>query len=219
MCSFSPWREISSRRPGKIRKPRNYDIIFYVPPGLRTRGSNRFAGANKMNVETKLQIPDLWYDFYARFLPGTAFVSLVYYRLFENPKTPDASILVIISFLGLFCGMVTQPISSRLVGWLHDLAALVRGEDRDYVERTKKILGAHESRILSKMHGESVFFVQCAVLSLLFPLTLLLFPANKYSGPFYCPLNAIVSILFLLGAIEVADRRIKRAKRKISVAT
>jgi hypothetical protein len=170
------------------------------------------------NFQTEVKIPDLRFDIYARLLPGTAFVGAAYYFFSRSPKILDVAGIVIGLFFGYFSGLVTQPLSSRVTGLLHDFVARRRGKDKLYVKRVQKELDERQAMILSKMHGETTFFVQCAVLGLILLVVRLIHPTLHASVESYV-INACVSIVFLLEAVEVADRRFRRARDREKVRT
>jgi hypothetical protein len=161
-------------------------------------------------LKTEIQIPDLWFDFYARFLPGTAFVGLARTFIFLKTTMPSLSESVILVFLGFLTALLTQPLSSRIVGGIEAWAE--RKQGAGFVNRVTSELGfeSRSSMIISKMHGEVTLYVQLAWLSLLyFVLELLHPPPTNRLGTWAFGLSA----LFLLYGFEVANRRIKRAIR------
>ena len=163
-------------------------------------------------IKTELQIPDLWFDFYARLLPGLAFVAALRTLIFSDRTVPAATELVVIVAVGFFCGLLSQPFSSRIVGGLEWSAAKIRHRSTDYVNIiTKQLDSSNRALILSKMHGEVTFFTQLAVLSVGYGLV------NRFCPPAPELLAWYISVIFLgaLGlAFEVADRRVKRAERE-----
>jgi hypothetical protein len=137
------------------------------------------------DLQAKLKIPDLWYDFYARFLPGSVFVAYIYYYLLVTPTWPTSLQAVILGIGAYLCGLVTQPLASVLTKLLHtwvegrreQLENMPKNEQKDdelkkgkkrvpYVLQIAQYLEPHERNILSKMHGEVSFFAQCFILSL-----------------------------------------------------
>jgi uncharacterized protein involved in cysteine biosynthesis len=165
---------------------------------------------NNMGHFEDLKVPDLWYDVYARLLPGTAFVGAAYYLFSTTPKTPDWIGMLIALLCGYFFGLVAQPASSRITGWLHYIVAKAHGKDRLYVEMIRKELDDRQSMILSKMHGETTFFVQCTVLGSILLLIRLFYPQVHGTAKEYA-LHVCLCLLFLIEAVEVADRRFRRA--------
>lgn len=168
------------------------------------------------SIEAKLNIPDLWYDFYARFLPGLAFVAALYYFLIDVPKMPDGNMIIVGIFAGYLTGLITQPISSRLAGWIHRIVASVHHEDPLYVDYAKKQFDNRHSMIISKMHGETVFFIQCAILCIFFLSTQIYFKSVSILSNSSI-LTIICSIIFILESIEIADRRFLRAKKELDI--
>lgn len=168
-----------------------------------------------MNPEIKveLQVPDLWYDFYARVLPGTAFIAALRYVVLGTTSTPSVTEIIAILWMGYFSALLTQPLASRLTGWIERLAKTIAGEpDRLYIRRVQEVLGSdsRKAMILSKMHGEVAFFVQLGLLTLLTLLAESLAPSPRH------PLGARALLFGALAcavlALDVAHRRLQRAR-------
>jgi len=176
------------------------------------------------DIKTELRIPDLWFDFYARFLPGVAFVTTYRLVIRRDSSFPSgASEILCLAFIGYFCALITQPLASMFTGWIERfLENKLTPEKEDYVQAVSWYLsallpneqqqaGIRQAMILSKMHGETTFFVQLLVLgAFVFVLQFVSsFPLCIYSIIF----NFLCEILFLGGAFEVAYRRLIRAKK------
>jgi hypothetical protein len=165
------------------------------------------------DIQTELKIPDLWYDFYTRLLPGSVFVAAIYIHWPCTPSWPTPLQTMILVAVGYVSALVTSPISSELSWGIHWLVA---GRKRNYVEIITKKLNPHEARILGKMHGEVTFFTQCSM------LTLLLWGAQFVFVPRYkleqepC-LTFVAVIVFLVLAILTASRRKRRADRDLEL--
>ncbi len=166
---------------------------------------------NSMGNFKDLKVPDPWYDVYARLLPGTAFVSALYYLFSTAPKMPNSIGVLVALFCGYFSGMVAQPASSEITRFIHYIVAKIHRKDRLYVEIIKKELDERQSMILSKMHGETTFFVQCTVLGILL-LLIRLFHPQVHGTPKAYVLHICLCLLFLIGAGEVVNRRFERAR-------
>lgn len=164
-------------------------------------------------VHAELHIPDLWYDFYARFLPGTAFIASIRLIIVKNWKFPDTLVeLILLAFAGYLAAFVTQPLSSRLARWIEEKAAGHRKKDRVYILKVQRQLSAKakdkESSLISKMHGEIVFFIQ------LFHLSIVLLALQIYFQPFGCIgifWSLLSTIIFFIEAWEISFRRLTRA--------
>jgi len=161
-------------------------------------------------LKTELRIPDLWYDFYARVLPGAAFVAALKVLVFHNQAIPEVREIVLLIFAGYFCALMTQPVASRLTGRIEDTVELYEAPNKDrlYIRKVQAKLGrtSRESMILSKMHGEVVFFIQLFVLGTLFLIIQLVRCSTEMLG-----WNIVAVLAFILAALEVASRRLKRA--------
>ncbi len=161
-------------------------------------------------VSTEIRIPDVWYDFYARLVPGSVVVAAFYVLMCEKTIQPDGWEIVLILASGYVLSLFSQPISSRLTGGLHRLSESIYGKNRTYVREIQRKLGttSRQSMILSKMHGEVTFFVQ------MFVLSLALLAIDKFGSVHWpAPLPALCwfIVAFLVAAFEVALRRLKRA--------
>ncbi len=168
------------------------------------------------DIKTELKIPDLWYDFYARFLPGTAFVAVLYI-LWPGTSlsswAPTASQTMILAVAGYVCAFVSQPVSSVVTGWIH---LFVAGGKDCYVKRIAEKLKPHEGKILSKMHGETTFFTQCFFLSLALWIMQLV-PRFKLVQEQCLTIGAAIAFLAL--AFLVAYRRRKRAEDRLKFSS
>jgi len=149
-------------------------------------------------------------------LPGTAFAFAVRLFLFDQKNLPTLSELAVLALAGYFSALLTQPIASRIVGWIEDWAERKMAGDLLYIRKVQEQLGSSSRRamILSKMHGEVTFFVQLGVLSLLF----LAVNALSAAGYAPCPWWALLIFVVAAGdAVDVAFRRVKRARNERSV--
>lgn len=168
----------------------------------------------ELNAEVK--IPDLWYDVYARLLPGSAFVAIAYLLFAPNPEIPTTSGIFLLLCAGFFTGLTAQPISSELTAWIHHCVARVHGEERLFVDIVRARLDERQVSIIDKMHGETTFFVQCFVLGLLLCAIRLLSSSIPATTPSIVWIF-VASVFFLFGAIEFSDRRFRRVRDRIEV--
>jgi hypothetical protein len=168
-------------------------------------------GGNRMDpkIITELKIPDLWYDFYARFLPGTLFVASLYILWPGDASIPSGWMGAIIAFGGYIAGLLLQPLSSELTGLLHDLMAHLVTGDKYYVRKQKHL---DPRRILSKMHGETTFFVQCFIMSSVLIILQMISSLNLESSTGTIIANIFFIVYVLLMAVDMAWRRVRRAK-------
>jgi hypothetical protein len=163
------------------------------------------------DVKAELNIPDLWYDFYSRLLPGFLFVLGWRYFYFSITAIPTLDELILLFVIGYFCGLFSQPIASTIILLVFRLVEVFQKDKIEkYFIRTVQIkigLETNASRILSKMHGEVAFFIQVFLLSIiLFSSGLFLF---KEKLSYY---YLILPLLSFLLSLNVAYRRLKRAK-------
>jgi peptidoglycan/LPS O-acetylase OafA/YrhL len=159
------------------------------------------------DLKAELKIPDLWYDFYARLLPGVLFIAALYILWPGTPSWPTASQTVILVATGYVCALVSQPLASELTWFIHWLVA---GRKPHYVEGIARILSPREARILDKMHGEVTFFTQSFVLSIVLWVSQLVprFGLEQER----CP-TIVAAVVFLLLAVLAASRRKRRADK------
>ena len=165
-----------------------------------------------MSVNAEVKIPDLWFDVYARLLPGAAFVAVIRVVLLGNSEVPNATELFVLAFAGYLFALISQPISSRLAKIVEHYADKAAKEYNGYVAYVQGRLkrNSREAMILSKMHGEVTFFCQMAVLSSVFQI-IQVFYANTKTP--WAPWVLIIPFLFVALAFEVAERRVGKAKK------
>lgn len=168
-----------------------------------------------MNLKTDLRAPNLWYDAYVRLLPGVTFVALCTYRFLNLNAFPNATEVALGLLAGYVTGMILQPPSSRIMILLEKLAARHRKVDEAYVREIQTGLGSNtrRSRILSKMHAEVGFHTQMAMFSLGFLLLEIFLSGGRCGHDAYLIVAGIATPYFICAAIEVADRRVGRAKK------
>ncbi|MBW3564480.1 MAG: hypothetical protein KY459_07130 [Acidobacteria bacterium] len=171
------------------------------------------------DLKADLQIPDLWYDFYSRLLPGVCFVAALRIFAIQIVSAPSSTELLILIFFGYIAGIVTQPVSSRVSGWVQDLVAYLRGKEKDIVSivsrRLEKAEAVKERQILSKMHGEVSFFLQLGMFGVMFVTTMATQGATLRSSTILSAIS--VAIVAFLCAFEVADRRCLRAIKAVAL--
>lgn len=162
-----------------------------------------------VELKSELKIPDLWYDFYARLLPGSLFIAglrTLYFGNYMIPTLRDGLVLLGASYL---VGLASQPLSSRITGWIQTLGERIAGiNDKCFVRRIQHNFH-HDSRqalVLSKMHAEVAFFVQVGILSIILLIIL------RTSSKFNCHYITFIPAAAFLFALEVANRRANRAK-------
>lgn len=166
-------------------------------------------------LSADLKVPDLWFDFYARFLPGTGFLMALHFSLSPNWEVPTAEKIVIGIFLGYLAGLFAQPISSTITGLIHWGISKCHGEGRLFVEEAKRKV-PEEARIINKMHGEATFFVQCGVLSIVL-FVVLRQPGLCVRAEAELFTAWWVPVLLFVGAIVMSLRRFRRARDKSTV--
>lgn len=165
-----------------------------------------------MSVQAQLHIPDLWFDFYSRFLPGAVFVAATRIFIFGNKAMPSYAELIVLALAGYLFGLLSQPISSRLTRLVETLADKASKVQIEYVASIQKKIGRNlrESLILSKMHGEVNFFCQLAVLSGVYQIIQRKLSIETHQWSQWYLSITLVSVIF---AFEVAMRRVAKAKK------
>lgn len=163
-----------------------------------------------MSDIAELKVPDLWYDVYARLIPGTAFVGLSRLLILGKLDVPSATEVGILAAMGYAVALLTQPFASRLAGGVERLAEQRRKVNRHHVRKIQATLGrgSREAMIISKMHGEVVLFCQLFLLAIVFVVVQLvrLPPHGRWLW-----WNAGFAVFCGIAAIEVATRRLDRA--------
>lgn len=114
------------------------------------------------------QIPDVWFDVYARFIPGFIFF-VAAHELIEPVLVQPLSNHVTFTILFSYCiGHVIQPVTSRISRWLE----YTRYKGKEAIEACREAFpaDARESRLLSKQHAECASFTALSLLSIIFVL-------------------------------------------------
>jgi len=165
-------------------------------------------------VKAELNIPDFWYDFYARFLPGTAFVLMLRIQFANGFSFPSAGEFLVIAFGGYVIALFTQPLSSRIVKFFERNVGKVKtkGQDRiKFIRTLQNDLGqsSRQSLVLGKMHAEATFFAQVSILTLVFFIVRLTIGKHSLENTMIFLLVIVLSILW---SIEFVSRRFSKAK-------
>ncbi len=166
-------------------------------------------------ITTELHIPDLWYDFFARLLPGITFIAALRVLALSNTTFPDFPEMIVLTFAGYISALITQPLSSWLTGLIESKVGRLPPGEQDrivFIRKIQKKFGesSRQTLILGKMHAESTFFVQLAVLSLI------VFVIQLLKGATLLPTIAfhlLWVILMISNASAVASRRVKRGQQ------
>lgn len=120
------------------------------------------------DIKTEISIPDIWYDFFARFLPGVILVFSIWFFLIlpipndisefrNNIASINGVEFLLLAILGYFVGLFLQPLSTGLIKKLSHIC------DKDFDEKiyaAQKTIGqeTRRAKILSKMGAEAMFF-------------------------------------------------------------
>ncbi len=158
-----------------------------------------------LSAKIDIQIPDFWYDIYARFLPGVTFVGSLWWSYSINTAESNFKYLFIIVFVGYLVGIVVNPISSVITELLQKfLEHILKDIKPGFVDwiRHSKDVSDHEKQIIGKMRAEVVFFAQMTLLSSL----LLFFPTQFH--------DLLIPLIIIFAAFTgiVSIRRIMRAE-------
>lgn len=158
-----------------------------------------------------LKVPDLWFDAIARTTPGACFwLALNEYhnlRLFNS----DGAGVVTVAFIGYATGLISASGASLITQRIEDTHF-----DEGKIDSIRSRLGrtAHQSRVLSKTHGETVAFINFAILAVIFAI-MTFKGSTRLTG---CPAHdALIAVLFagicVLAALSSASRRLTRARK------
>jgi len=174
-------------------------------------------------VSMNLDIPDLWFDFYARFLPGITFITILRIFFFGLTNPPNAWDVAVIVVAGYISALLIQPISSLIVNNFEKIAQNIKDKanKKDKVRIIIYKLGekSHEALILEKMHGEIHFFLQLGIFLLIDCIFLLFRYSSTQIGSYIvnpCGLKLLflfLAILSICYSFCYSKKRFKRAKR------
>jgi hypothetical protein len=168
------------------------------------------------DLQTNLEIPDLWYDVYARFLPGTIFTFAIRYFLLDITTIPTGIEIIMYIGAGYISALITQPIASLITDQIDKWILRSKKKEMLFFRQAQKALGPGNqySKIFSKMHGEVTFFIQVALLSILYFLIELIFHSDtSYS----LLIPWVISFLSFGLSTIVAYRRFKRAENDLEI--
>jgi hypothetical protein len=109
--------------------------------------------ANGLHAE--LRVPDLWYDFYARLIPGTAFVFALRWSTQDEWAITGGVELILLLLADFFCGLVINPISSRLTGILEGRIEQSKTGETHFIQKVQAEAGqdTRSAMILSNTNG------------------------------------------------------------------
>lgn len=162
------------------------------------------------NIKTELKIPDVWYDFYARLLPGIFLIFASRYFIQKEWIVPVATETFLLVIAGYFLGLFFQPLASNIVKLVFKYTKPKISADKIAEVQAKVGAESRRSKVLSKMQAETVFFAQlvigdCLLLALYF-----------YSG--LGKIHILITLFLVLpysifGLRNVAKRRFEKAIR------
>lgn len=121
-------------------------------------------------LKTEISIPDNWYDFYTRLLPGTYFIAVIRVANFNRIDFPDLYELLVLLGASYLLGFIVQPFSLMIFELIKKRVKVANYKSGDdFVNEIKHRLGREnrDSLILSKMHAEALFYLQCSIFSLI----------------------------------------------------
>lgn len=144
------------------------------------------------------KIPDVYFDWYARLLPGAIAVALYFYVGTATPEI-SATWLFIYVAVAYVAGHVIQPLSSLCVGGIQKL---LRSNEAAYEKAKKNTALAGPVAKVSKAHAESV-----GMLSTCYLVVVVAFQLSNWGLIVW-----LLIVYFLLASFERAWAR----KRKIA---
>lgn len=162
------------------------------------------------SIKTELNIPDIWYDFYARLLPGSFLVFSARYFIQNKWIVPTATETFLLISAGYFLGLFFQPLASSIAKLAFERTNGKTGAESIADVQAKVGAESRRSKVLSKMQAETVFFAQLIISDCL--LLVLYF----YSGlDKIHVLFALILVLpyLIFGLNNVAKRRFQKASR------
>lgn len=162
------------------------------------------------DVKMDLRIPDLWYDFYGRLLPGTAFVAMGRALLLNNTSLPSLAEAGILAGIGYLAGLILFPLVNMLSRGLYRAAEYMHGKPRGYVYTVGVALGPDTrwTIILSKLNAETAFFSNLTLFTVIF-LYLAQLTDPPVVPPTWC--SYVVTLVPLGLAFLVASNRVRHA--------
>jgi len=167
------------------------------------------------NFQASLEIPDLWFDFYVRFLPGITFIGILGFIIYGSFSVIYTNFAVF--FIGSYlAGLLLNPISSWIANKM-DYRLDEDGNLRDELLHNTN-LNSHEVGVIHKMRGEVLFFIQMLLFYIIL-VVIYLSTENKFKFLIdkHEILTFLVIIIFLLllifGVCSSAKRRIDRIYR------
>lgn len=143
------------------------------------------------------KIPDIYFDWYARLLPGIIALTIYFYAGNKAPDT-SAAFLLIYAAISYTAGHIAQPLSSLCVAGLQKL---VCSKEKTYETAKLNPALSGPANKISKAHAESV-----GMLSTSFLVAAVAFHLHNWE-----PIIWALIIYFFLAALERAWAR----KRKI----
>ena len=162
------------------------------------------------DVTKTFPIPDVWFDLLARLLPGFVFVVSIRYISLGDRTAVDATGLLMLSGLGYGAGLFVSSASSRIARFIERWFVKKGEENLVRIVQHKFGRDSKDSMVLSKMHAEVVFFVQCAILSILYATLNFAWVRPETVIPNWYPL--VFAVAAGLFAFEVAERRLSKAR-------
>ncbi len=106
------------------------------------------------------KIPDVHFDWYARFLPG-AIAVVFYFALSDKNAYISAAYLTLYAGIGYGVGHIVQPLSSFIVGWMQKVA---RSDEGKYINAKKGRTNQAQVSKVSKAHAEAVSMLSTSLL-------------------------------------------------------
>jgi len=170
-----------------------------------------------MTPNIDLYIPEIWYDFFVRFLPGAAFVSairLLFFPIYTVSDYPEFKELVALAIAGYILGLISEPISTLIATPIESLSSpltdtlrkiqLLKNRNRSK-RRNKRLF--RETFLPSKKDAETKFFIQVIVLTIVYIIVrdcmhIYLSPNEKYVIGAIIPVCLLGSIMFAVSSVK-----------------
>lgn len=152
-----------------------------------------------------IRIPDFWFDWYVRLIPGSIGVSLYLYSSNYKILTINTPQLLLFLLLGYILGYVLSPISSYLTRKITSKDK--KEEDLYSAAKLNPQVNQNVLSIISKVYAEA-----CSMLTIAIVIGLSTFLFKSYVHVAVLLLSCIYFVILWLERISARKRKIKDLK-------
>ncbi len=153
-----------------------------------------------------VELPDSWFDWYARLLPGCGGVFLYFALSNKIPTTVGPTEFFLFVFVGYLIGHVIQPLSGFIVNRIEQP---ITDENRYAGAKTNDQVPASLTRNVSKAHAEANSMCSCGLITA--AIAVLLWNSRECPGCCWWCIGGL-TVYFFAATIERAFAR----RRKIN---